>query len=360
MAKDYYRILGVARDASTAEIKSAFRRLARETHPDANPDNPETEARFRDAAEAYEVLSNPERRQRYDRGDTIDLGDLFGGFGGFDDILRSVFGDSGLFGSSGAATRPRRGTDLLVRVRVSLEQAAFGCDVDVTYATNFACETCGGSGATGVGASSTCSTCGGAGAVRMARRSIVGTMMTVVECPDCAGQGSVVTDPCAACSGSGTSFGERTMTVEIPAGVSTGTRLRLSGRGEAVGRGGRPGDLQVEVHVEPDPRFERDDIDLYHHLDISAVEATLGTKREVPLLEGGTETLEIPAGTQPGTLLRMPGFGVPRLGRKGRGDLIIRVGVSIPTDITEEERTLLMDLGRLRGDITADPASTDS
>jgi molecular chaperone DnaJ len=194
----------------------------------------------------------------------------------------------------------------------------------------------------------------------MARRSIVGTMMTVVECPDCAGQGSVVTDPCAACSGSGTSFGERTMTVEIPAGVSTGTRLRLSGRGEAVGRGGRPGDLQVEVHVEPDPRFERDDIDLYHHLDISAVEATLGTKREVPLLEGGTETLEIPAGTQPGTLLRMPGFGVPRLGRKGRGDLIIRVGVSIPTDITEEERTLLMDLGRLRGDITADPASTDS
>ncbi|HUF95503.1 MAG TPA: molecular chaperone DnaJ [Acidimicrobiia bacterium] len=360
MAKDYYRILGVARDASTAEIKSAFRRLARETHPDANPDNPEAEARFRDAAEAYEVLSNPERRQRYDRGDTIDLGDLFGGFGGFDDILRSVFGDSGLFGSSGAATRPRRGTDLLVRVRVSLEQAAFGCDVDVTYATTFACEICGGSGATGVGASSTCSTCGGAGAVRMARRSIVGTMMTVVECPDCAGQGSVVTDPCAACSGSGTSFGERTMTVEIPAGVSTGTRLRLSGRGEAVGRGGRPGDLQVEVHVEPDPRFERDDIDLYHHLDISAVEATLGTKREVPLLESGTETLEIPAGTQPGTLLRMPGFGVPRLGRKGRGDLIIRVGVSIPTDISEEERTLLMDLGRLRGDITADPASTDS
>lgn len=360
MAKDYYRILGVARDASTAEIKSAFRRLARETHPDANPDNPEAEARFRDAAEAYEVLSNPERRQRYDRGDTIDLGDLFGGFGGFDDILRSVFGDSGLFGSSGAATRPRRGTDLLVRVRVSLEQAAFGCDVDVTYATNFACEACGGSGATGVGASSTCSTCGGAGAVRMARRSIVGTMMTVVECPDCSGQGSVVTDPCAACSGSGTSFGERTMTVEIPAGVSTGTRLRLSGRGEAIGRGGRPGDLQVEVHVDADPRFERDDIDLYHHLDITAVEATLGTKRGVPLLEGGTESLEIPAGTQPGTLLRMPGFGVPRLGRKGRGDLIIRVGVSIPTDISEEERALLMDLGRLRGDITADPASTDS
>lgn len=360
MAKDYYRILGVARDASTAEIKSAFRRLARETHPDANPDNPEAEARFRDAAEAYEVLSNPERRQRYDRGDTIDLGDLFGGFGGFDDILRSVFGDSGLFGSSGAATRPRRGTDLLVRVRVSLEQAAFGSDVDVTYGTNFACETCGGSGATGVGASSTCSTCGGAGAVRMARRSIVGTMMTVVECPDCSGQGSVVTDPCAACSGSGTSFGERTMTVEIPAGVSTGTRLRLSGRGEAIGRGGRPGDLQVEVHVDADPRFERDDIDLYHHLDITAVEATLGTKRGVPLLEGGTESLEIPAGTQPGTLLRMPGFGVPRLGRKGRGDLIIRVGVSIPTDISEEERALLMDLGRLRGDITADPASTDS
>jgi molecular chaperone DnaJ len=360
MAKDYYRILGVARDATTAEIKSAFRRLARETHPDANPDNPEAEAGFRAAAEAYEVLSNPERRQRYDRGDTIDLGDLFGGFGGFDDILRSVFGDGGLFGSSGAATRPRRGTDLLVRVRVSLEQAAFGCDVDVTYGTNFACETCGGSGTTGDSPPLTCSTCGGAGAVRMARRSIVGTMMTVVECPDCSGKGSVVTDPCVGCSGSGITYGERTMTVEIPAGVSTGTRLRLSGRGEAVGRGGRAGDLQVEVQVEPDPRFERDDIDLYHHLDISAVEATLGTRRDVPLLEGGTETLEIPAGTQPGTLLRMPGFGVPRLGRKGRGDLFVRVGVTIPTQISQEERTLLMDLGRVRGDITADPANTDS
>ena len=195
--------------------------------------------------------------------------------------------------------------------------------------------------------------------MRMARRSIVGTMMTVVECPDCSGQGSVVADPCADCRGSGVTYGERSLTVEIPAGVSTGTRLRLTGRGEAMGRGGRAGDLQVEIHVEPDARYERDDIDLYHRLDISAVEATLGTRREVPLLEGGTELLEVPPGTQPGTMLRLPGFGVPRLGRKGRGDLLVRVGVSIPTEISDEERALLLDLGRIRGDITADPAGTD-
>ncbi len=359
MAKDYYRILGVARDATAADIKSAFRRLARETHPDANPDNPAAAERFREAAEAYEVLSSPERRQRYDRGDTIDLGDLFGGFGGFDDILRSVFGEGGLFGSASGASRPRRGADLLLRVRISLEQAAFGSDIDVTYETNYACETCGGSGARDGAGHSTCSTCGGSGAVRMARRSIVGTMMTVVECPDCSGDGSIVADPCADCRGSGVTYGERSMTVEIPAGVSTGTRLRLSGRGEAMGRGGRAGDLQVEILVEPDARYERDDIDLYHQLNISAVEATLGTRREVPLLEGGTELLEVPPGTQPGTLLRLGGFGVPRLGRKGRGDLLVRVGVSIPTEISDEERTLLLDLGRIRGDITADPAGTD-
>jgi molecular chaperone DnaJ len=359
MAKDYYKILGVSRDAASADIKSAFRRLARETHPDANPDDPAASERFRAAAEAYEVLSNPERRQRYDRGDTIDLGDLFGGFGGIDDILRSVFGEGGLFGSGASASRPRRGSDLLLRVRISLEQAAFGSDIDVTYETNYACEKCGGSGANDGAGHSTCSACGGAGAVRMARRSIVGTMMTVVECPDCSGQGTIVTDPCDDCRGSGVTYGERSMTVEIPAGVSTGTRLRLSGRGEAMGRGGRAGDLQVEIYVEPDPRFERDDVDLYHHLDISAVEATLGTRREVPLLEGGTELLEVPPGTQPGTLLRLSGFGVPRLGRKGRGDLLVRVGVAIPTEISDEERTLLLDLGRIRGDITADPAGTD-
>lgn len=357
--KDYYKVLGVSRGATTAEIKSAFRRLARETHPDANPDDPAAHSKFRDAAEAYEVLSDPSKRSRYDRGDTVDLGDLFGGFGGFEDILRSVFGEGGLFGGAGAA-RPRRGSDVLVRVALPLDQAAFGCDVDVTYQANFACETCGGSGARGRRGSRTCDTCGGAGAVRMARRSIVGTMMSVVECPDCSGEGTVIVDPCPDCAGRGVIHGERTVTVEIPSGVSTGTRLRLTGRGEAVGRDGRAGDLQVEVRVDADPRFERDDIDLLHRIDVSAFEATLGTRRDIPLLEGGTESLEIPPGTQPGSLIRLAGYGVPRLGSKGRGDLIVRVGVTIPTDITDEERALLVELGRLRGDMTADPAATES
>ncbi len=359
MAKDYYKILGVARDASSGEIKSAFRRLARQTHPDANPNDPAAAERFREAAEAYEVLSNPERRARYDRGDTIDLGDLFAGFGGFEDILRSVFGDGGLFGSP-SSSRPRRGSDILVRVRLALDEAAFGTDVDVTYQSSFACDTCGGSGAADGSNATTCATCGGAGAVRMAKRSIVGTMMSVVECPDCAGEGVTISDPCSQCQGRGVQHGEKTVTVEIPAGVSTGTRLRLSGRGEAVGRGARTGDLQVEIHVDPDPRFQRNDIDLMHDVEVNAIEAILGTRREVPLLEGGTEVLEVPPGTQPGAVIRLAGYGVPRLGGKGRGDLIVRVGVTIPTEVSDDERALLMELGRLRGDLTADPAASDT
>lgn len=345
MAKNYYDILGVPRDAGQAEIKAAFRRLARETHPDTNSD-PVATARFREAAEAYEVLSNSERRQRYDRGDTIDLSDLFGNFGGFEDILRSVFGDSGLFGNA-TASRPSRGRDILVRTEISLEQAAFGCDIDVDYRADFDCEKCHGSGAK-VQGYNTCSTCGGAGSVRMARRSIVGTMMTVTDCPDCAGTGRRITDPCPRCAGRGSVPGEKTVTVEIPPGVSTGTRLRMTGRGESVGPLGRSGDLHVEVHVAEDPRFERDDTDLLHRLLVGVTQATLGARTKVPLLDGGAIDLELPPGTQPGATFRIDGQGVPHLGRRGRGDLIVVVDVEIPVDLTAEERSLLEQFGGLR------------
>ncbi len=346
---DYYKVLGVTSDASSAEIKSAFRRLARETHPDANPDNPEAEAKFRAVAEAYEVLSDPEKRQRYDRGDTIDLGDFLSGFGGLDDLLRSVFGDGGLFGSaSTGSSRPTRGDDVLVRARITLQEAAFGCDVDVSYEAKTDCEVCGGSGAGGQGKTQTCSTCGGAGAVRMARRSFVGTMMTVTDCPDCSGIGSVAVDPCENCSGSGAIDAKRTVTVEIPPGVSTGTRLRLTGRGESAGRGGRAGDLHVEIHVARDDRFERHDSDLVHRIVVDFVDATLGTTRSIPTLDDSPIDLEIPPGTQPNTLLRLSGRGVPVLGRKVRGDLIVHVDVEIPTEVGAEERDLLTELRRLR------------
>jgi molecular chaperone DnaJ len=194
----------------------------------------------------------------------------------------------------------------------------------------------------------------------MARRSIVGTMMSVVDCPDCEGEGSVVVDPCSSCDGRGVEYGQRTVTVEIPAGVSTGTRLRLSGRGEAVGRTGRTGDLQVEMQVEPDERFERSDIDLIHRIEVSAVEATLGTQKKIPLLEGGSETLDIPPGTQPGSLIHMTGYGIPRLGRSGRGDLIVAVDVRIPTSLSDDERGLLVELSKLDGTGSPDQSGIDS
>jgi molecular chaperone DnaJ len=354
MAKDYYRTLGVDRQATTEEIKKAFRRIARETHPDANAGDSELEARFREAAEAYEVLSDTERRRRYDRGDTIDLGDLLGGIGGLDDILRSVFGDGGLFGGR---QRPPRGRDILVRAEVSLEQAAFGGDVPVGYQTQVLCEHCAGSGAEPGSRSVTCPECGGSGQVRMTQRSVFGTMMTTSTCGRCRGEGSLVEVPCSTCRGAGTQNEHLNVTVEVPAGVSTGTRLRLSGRGEASGRDGAHGDLYVEVLVADDPRFERHDNDLWHQLQLGIAEAVLGTRVEVPLIEGGTVQVEIPPGTQPGELFRVRGAGMTVLGRRGRGDLIAVTTLAVPTSLTTEEEDLMRRWAELRGERTDRPAS---
>jgi molecular chaperone DnaJ len=356
MAKNYYDILGVGRDATSEEIKKAFRLIARATHPDANPGDHVAEARFRDAAEAYEVLSDPDRRRRYDRGDTIDLSDLFAGFGGFDDLLRSVFGDSSMFGG-GARSRPTRGSDVLVRTEVELIGAAFGTDVEVTFATMDTCQVCAGTGAEEGHGQTTCPECGGAGSVQMSRRSLFGTMMTVVTCPSCRGDGVLVTSPCSACSGIGAVDGERTMTVEVPAGVSSGTRLRISGRGQSGGRYGPPGDLYVEVLVAPDPMFERHDADLVHRASIGIAEASLGTRIAIPLIEGGESDLEIPAGTQPETVFRMPGMGVTHLGRRTRGDLHVVVSVAVPRDLTGDEEEALRRWAELRGERTDRPAS---
>lgn len=355
MNKDYYEILGVDRTASSEEIKKAFRRLARETHPDANPDDPEAEARFKLAAEAYEVLSNPERRHRYDRGDSIDLSDLFSGLGGIDDLLRSVFGDSGFFG--GGPERARRGRDVLVGARVTLEEAAFGTEAVVRYRAATTCTTCEGQGSSPGTHPVTCPDCGGGGQVRVARRSVFGTMMSVTTCPTCRGEGSLITDPCPDCSGEGVSSEEVKVNVEIPAGVSSGTRLRLTGRGESGGRNGRAGDLFVEVTVEEDPRFERHDADLVHRTAIGIAEATLGTKVGVPLIGGGTTAVEVPRGTQPGTLFRIQGEGVRLLGRRGRGDLIVAVDVTVPENLSEEEENILRRWAELRGERTERPAS---
>jgi molecular chaperone DnaJ len=356
MPKNYYELLGVGRDATSEEIKKAFRRIARATHPDANPGDPTADASFRQAAEAYEVLSDPDRRRRYDRGDTIDLSDLFAGWGGLDDLLRSVFGDGASFGGAGAS-RASRGRDVLVRVGVDLAGAAFGTESTVSFLSKAPCITCSGTGAEGDGGQRTCPECGGAGSVRMARRSLFGTMMTVGTCPTCGGEGVLITDPCPVCSGLGAVDENRTVTVEVPAGVTSGTRLRLSGRGESGGRNGPPGDLYVEVEVEPDSRYDRRDADLIHHVSIGIAEATLGTRLTVPLLEGGDHELDIPPGTQPNTAFRLPGLGVTHLGRRSRGDLHVLVFVEIPKDLSVDEEELLRKWADLRGERTDRPAS---
>lgn len=342
------------RNATTEDIKKAFRRIARETHPDANPGDPALEARFREAAEAYEVLSDPERRRRYDRGDTIDLGDLFGGLGGLDEMLRSVFGDSGLFG--GRSPRPVRGRDVVVHVEVTLEQAAFGADVPIQYQTRVDCPRCIGTGAEPGSRRVTCGECGGAGQVRRTQRSLFGTVMTSSTCPRCGGEGSLTETPCTECQGSGTVIQTVEVTLEVPAGVGPGTRLRLSGRGESSGVAGLKGDLYVEISVAEDPRFERHDNDLWHRLRLGIAEAALGTRVEVPLLDGGMFELDIPAGTQPGELFRIRGEGMTILGRRGRGDLIVIATVVVPTTLTLEEEDLMRRWADLRGERTDRPA----
>jgi molecular chaperone DnaJ len=356
MARDYYADLGVARDASPEDVKSSFRRLAREHHPDANPGDPAAESRFRRIAEAYEVLSDPDRRRSYDRGETLDFGDLFSGFGGFDDLIRSVFGDGGFFTGQGGRAASNRGRDILVGVEVELASAAFGGETEVSFRTTLACESCGGEGSASGTSPVTCPSCGGAGTVRVARRGLLGTMMTLSPCTTCSGHGTIVSEPCPACRGAGALPGDRKVRVEIPAGVSNGTRLRLSGRGEHPGRRGVAGDLHVEIRTKPSENFVREGDNLIHHFKLGMAEAALGVKVEIPLLEGGTEPLEIPPGTQPATIFRLPGLGTAHLGRRGRGDLLVLTEVQVPTGLSVEEEEALRTFARLRGERPAGPA----
>ena len=350
---DYYEILGVSRDAQSDEIKKAFRRLARESHPDANPGDAEAEARFRQYAEAYEVLSDTARRAKYDRGDAMDFGDLFSGMGSFDDLLRSVFGDGGVFGGGGRTAEPR-GRDIRVRLEVDLEDAAFGSVHDVRFRAAVACAACAGSGATPGSHKETCGTCQGAGQVRVARRSMFGSVMTVTTCGTCAGSGQVIPDPCEVCVGSGVTEDSKMVSVEVPQGVGDGTRLRLNGDGEAGARGAPSGDLYVDMVVRPHDLFDRQGNDLIYSLELGIAQATLGSEADVPLLGGGVERVDVQAGTQPGDVMRLKGEGVGRLGRRGRGDLFIRMNVGVPTSLSAAEREILRRFAEARGEHISD------
>ena len=337
---DYYEVLGVERDASPEEIKRAFRRLARETHPDANNGDRDREERFRLIAEAYEVLSDPHRRAAYDRGDRIDLNDLFSSFAGVDDLLSRFFG--GGFGPFGTAPRgPAPGRDVAVSVSVSLAEAAEGTTRTVTYRVPAACPTCGGSGSAPGADLPVCDRCGGQGSVRVTRQTLLGTAMTVARCDRCQGRGRVVVEPCSECRGGGAVTQDVEVEVEVPAGIEDGSRIRLTGRG-AVGEPGAPaGDLYVEVEVKPDPRFRRHGSDLVHRVEIGLAEAALGTTRSIPTVGDDPVDIDIPAGTQPGTVFKLSKQGMPRLHRRGRGDLLVEVVVVVPEKLSREAEEAL-------------------
>ncbi|MBD2105111.1 molecular chaperone DnaJ [Leptolyngbya sp. FACHB-261] len=363
MARDYYEILGVARDADKEEIKRAYRRLARKYHPDVNKESG-AEERFKEINRAYEVLSEPETRSRYDRFGEAGLGGAAagaGGFqdfsdiGGFADIFESFFSGFSGGGPTGASTArrrsgPARGDDLRFDLKLDFREAVFGGEKQIRISHLETCTTCSGSGAKSGTRPRTCTTCTGSGQVRRATRTPFGSFTQVSVCPTCNGSGQVIEDKCDTCGGSGQTQITKKLKITIPAGVDSGTRLRVSGEGDAGERGGPPGDLYVYLFVQADSEFQRDGIDIVSEVKISYLNAILGARVRIDTVDGKEEIL-IPAGTQPGTVLTLENRGVPRLGNPvSRGDHRLTIQVEIPTRLNAEERELLEKLARLKGD----------
>lgn len=346
--RDYYEVLGVQRGATDQEIKSAYRKLALQFHPDRNPNNPDAEEKFKEASEAYAILADSEKRGMYDRFGHAGLGGVAAG-GGFDatvfqdfsDIFGEFFGFGDLFGGGrgGRRTRAQRGADLREDITIEFEEAVFGAEKKITYRKHEICDSCGGSGSAHGKAPTTCRSCGGRGQVRYQQ----GFFSIARTCPTCQGSGSVVSDPCTKCKGEGRVVQQKTIDAKIPAGVEDGTRIRFSNVGEAGVHGGTPGDLYVVLHVKEHSFFERHGNDLYCMVPISFTQAALGTEIQVPTLDG-EHTLKIPEGTQAGTSFKLRGKGVPVLNGHGKGDLFIEVRLQTPTKLTKRQRELLQEL----------------
>ena len=364
---DYYELLGVSRQASAEEIKKAYRKRARELHPDANRDDPDAAERFKELSKAYTVLSDDQQRARYDQFGEAGVGgngganfeDMFGG-GGLGDIFDAFFGGGGgggPFGGRRGPSGPPRGQDLEVAVEITFEQSVFGAQIPVELKLPDRCDDCDGSGAGEGTKPVTCSDCGGSGQVRRVRQSVLGQMVSTSPCPRCGGLGQVITTPCASCRGEGRVTVAKSYTVEVPAGVVSGSTLRLTRRGAAGPRGGSHGDLYVHLRVQPHERFRREDDDLVTDVPISIAQASLGTKLVLETLDGD-EDLAIPPGTQPGHEFVLRGRGVPRLHGRGRGDLRAIVRVEVPTKLSGDEVELLRKYAEGRGERVGDPGSS--
>ncbi|MGE4558392.1 MAG: molecular chaperone DnaJ [Desulfovibrionaceae bacterium] len=344
--RDYYEVLGVERQASQEEIKKAYRKLAFENHPDRNPGDAEAEARFKEAAEAYEVLRDQDKRSRYDRFGHSGLGDNgFSGFSSSDDIFSAfsdIFGDIFGFSSRGGGQRPQAGADLRYTMNISFREAAKGVERELKLPIMDTCESCNGTGAKPGTTAETCRQCGGTGQVQQSQ----GFFRIAVTCPVCRGQGRVITDPCPECMGLGQKRKTKSLKVRIPAGVDDGSRLRLRGEGEAGQFGGPPGDLYVVVRVEPDKVFSRQGDDLLVAQEISFVQAALGDKIMVPTLDEDA-SMDIPKGVQSGEVYKLKGLGLPRLGSSQRGDLLVEFHVKTPTRLSKRQEEILREFATL-------------
>jgi len=351
--RDYYGMLGVRKDATPEELKRAYRKLARELHPDVNPD-PAAQDRFKEVTTAYEVLSDPEKRRIVDLGgDPLSQaggggGSPFGGFGGFGDVFEAFFGGGGpMSGGRGRRSRVRPGADALLQLSLTLEETAFGVRREITVDTAIVCETCHGNGCAPGTKPRTCATCGGVGEIQTVQRSFLGQVMTTRACSACAGTGEQIPSPCPTCGADGRVRARRTKTVDVPAGIEDGMRIRLAGQGEVGPGGGPAGDLYVEISELPHETFTREGADLHCTIGVPMTSAALGSELVLTTLDD-EEKIEIRAGTQSGSVLHLRGKGVPKLRSSARGDLYVHVEVRTPTRLDEEQERLLRELATLR------------
>ncbi|MCX6129743.1 MAG: molecular chaperone DnaJ [Proteobacteria bacterium] len=351
--RDYYEVLGLSRGASDQDIKRAYRQMAMQYHPDRNPGNKEAEDKFKECAEAYEVLANADKRKVYDAYGHAGLsGQGFSGFSDVNDIFSSFgsifedfFGFSGGGGQQGGRKRARKGADLRFDLVLEFEEAAFGVEKEVEYDREISCATCKGERCE-PGGKRSCTSCGGSGQVRRNQ----GFFSVATSCPSCQGEGEVVSNPCKPCKGRGRIKESKKVSVKIPPGVDQGVRLRVSGEGQGGGFGGPAGDLYVFLEVKESPHFERDGSDLIFNLEISMIQAALGCKVQIPTLGENKVELEIPSGSQHGHRITLAGEGIPRLRGIGRGDLIVELAIAIPTKLNKDQRELLLKFAEISGD----------